>query len=70
MYACTLIVKGAVYIILPLLMPCREQLVHQIRLDSKDHEEQLERDKAKKMTELQVRIIARKYIPMCAILSL
>ncbi len=49
-------------ILLLLLITFREQLVHHIRLDVKDHEEQLERDKAKKMTELQVRITAQKYL--------
>ena len=34
---------------------CREQLVHQLKLEEKEHEEKLEREKSKKLAELEVR---------------
>ena len=36
---------------------CREQLVHQLKLEEKEHEEKLERDleKSKELAELEVR---------------
>ena len=34
---------------------CREQLVHQLKLEEKEHEEKLQREKSKKLAELEVR---------------
>ena len=36
------------------LFACREQLVHQLKLDLKDHEEKLQRERAKRVAQLQV----------------
>ncbi len=38
------------------LCMCREQLIHKLGLEAKEHEEKLEREKAKKMTELEVQL--------------
>ena len=33
---------------------CREQLVHQLKLDEKEHEEKIERERAKRKAKVQV----------------
>ena len=37
----------------------REQLIHQLKLDEKKHEEKLQRERAKQMAQLQVRMCVR-----------
>lgn len=34
---------------------CREQLLHKLKLEEKEHEERLEREKSKKLAEFEVR---------------